>query len=1098
MNLPDDAKCRGCWLEHQRESHAGIGEEMLCRNPEILVPGSLVWLVLLIAPANAQTSPGRHQNEAFPPSGGVVVEQLVKAGAAQRAGMQLGDILLSWNSGGHKGQIESPFDLRFVGFEYASRGALRIEGRRGSAKKVWILHSLPWGLDTRPNLSNSLLRVYEQAEHSVRVAKIQDAIDAWRAAASAAEEAGPAWLPAWFLSHGGESLYRLKQMEHSDDLYREALQHAEEFSGEVRGEILRQWASELEAREDLSNAEKYYHQELIEWRQLGAQVLASQTLNQIGALLLNKGDLNGAESCFTAAVAISEKYAPGDWQHAAGYANLAVLYQQEGNLGKAEKYYRLALAIERKHFQSSAALAETLTDLGVLALWRGNLNAAEDYHRGALMIAKKLNQAAIMADILDNISDCRLADGDLAGAEDYQERSLALREQMEASLPVASSLASLGKIFRLRKDYDLAEQYFHRALNIADKLEFPPPDRASFLAGLGDIARDRGDFNRAEEEYRKALGLMDQLAPRSLDHTETLTSLGAVLYRQGRLDEAAGSYNQGLRDLEYEAADFGSLNETQARFRAKHVRYYREYIEVLLEKGQSELAFEALESSRARALFEMLSQSQINIYQGIDPALQTREKDLHRLLTAKTQQRVRLLSGQHTEVQLNRLDREMADLRESYEEASNEIRAQNPSYASLVAPQALSLKSIQGLLDRDTVLLEYSLGEERSYLFAVTDNSLKVYVLPKRAFLERDARRLYLALTARTHVLSSDSKNQAATLSKVDALSQRLAAELSRTILTPAADLIKGRQRLLIVAEGALQYIPFAILASPEKSAVPLMVDYEIVSLPSASVLAELRERQSGRAPHLKAVAVLADPVFDAGDERLFGVRKRHQGPPPQRPSRLEEHLIRSASDVGLIQNGKVHFSRLLYTRQEAEAIAGIFGPNRIRKSLDFQASRSAAMQPDLSQYRIVHFATHGLVDTQHPELSGLVLSLVDQQGMPQEGFLGLEDIYNLKLPVDLVVLSACQTGLGEEISGEGLIGLTRGFMYAGANRVVASLWSVDDRATSEFMTRFYRNMERKMTPAAALRKAQLEMWMQNGWRQPYYWAAFQIQGDWK
>jgi CHAT domain-containing protein len=168
-------------------------------------------------------------------------------------------------------------------------------------------------------------------------------------------------------------------------------------------------------------------------------------------------------------------------------------------------------------------------------------------------------------------------------------------------------------------------------------------------------------------------------------------------------------------------------------------------------------------------------------------------------------------------------------------------------------------------------------------------------------------------------------------------------------------------------------------------------------------------------------------------------------------------------------------------------------------EALDFQASRDLALSNNLGQYRIVHFATHGLLDNQHPELSGLVLSLVDSHGKPQNGFLELQDVYNMDLPVDLVVLSACETGLGKEINGEGLIGLTRGFMYAGAPRVVASLWKVDDLATADLMGRFYKAMLKDgIRPAAALRQAQLEMWKNKRWTDPYYWAAFTIQGEWK
>jgi CHAT domain-containing protein len=167
--------------------------------------------------------------------------------------------------------------------------------------------------------------------------------------------------------------------------------------------------------------------------------------------------------------------------------------------------------------------------------------------------------------------------------------------------------------------------------------------------------------------------------------------------------------------------------------------------------------------------------------------------------------------------------------------------------------------------------------------------------------------------------------------------------------------------------------------------------------------------------------------------------------------------------------------------------------------ALDFQASREKATSAELANYRIVHFATHGLLDNEHPELSGLVLSLVDEHGRRKNGFLDLEDIYNLNLPAELVVLSACETGLGKDIRGEGLIGLTRGFMYAGASRVVASLWNVDDVATAELMGRFYKGMEQDgLRPAAALRQAQIQMWKQKDWSAPYYWAAFQMQGEWK
>jgi CHAT domain-containing protein len=362
---------------------------------------------------------------------------------------------------------------------------------------------------------------------------------------------------------------------------------------------------------------------------------------------------------------------------------------------------------------------------------------------------------------------------------------------------------------------------------------------------------------------------------------------------------------------------------------------------------------------------------------------------------------------------------------------------------------------------------------------------------------------------------------------RIDREYPKAAMELSRMVLGPVAALLEDK-RLLIVSDGALQYVPFSALPVPEftrseeptlsasmttigvkpaghrRSSVPLLVKHEIVNLPSASVLAELRRLARDRQQPPKTVAVLADPVFSSTDVRVeikqgrdqTGAKPISRIPPTGELS--AEHLTRSLTDVSGNRNERFALNRLLYTRREAEAIMSVTPEHKRMQALDFQANRTTATSANLGQYRIVHFATHGLLNNEHPELSGLVFSLVNKQGEPQDGFLELGDIYNLHLPVDLVVLSACDTALGQEMNGEGIIGLTRGFMYAGATRVVASLWSVNDAATSELMARFYKEMlYGKMRPAAALRAAQIQMLRQKRWSSPFYWAAFQVHGEW-
>ncbi len=405
----------------------------------------------------------------------------------------------------------------------------------------------------------------------------------------------------------------------------------------------------------------------------------------------------------------------------------------------------------------------------------------------------------------------------------------------------------------------------------------------------------------------------------------------------------------------------------------------------------------------------------------------------------------------------------------------------------MTQPQPLQLKQIQQLLDRDTVLLEYSLGEDSSYLWAVTPTSISSYQLPSQDKIEKLSRRYYQLLTDRRYGYVKQELN-------------KVGAELSQLLLVPVAKQL-SQKRLVVVSEGALQYVPFGALPEPGTTArnnqpvPPLLVKHEVVSLPSASTLAVVRHDLKGRKPAPKTVAVFADPVFGISDER---VRSRTPSKQPVTDSLLLASIQRSASNVG-IATANESLSRLPGTRQEAERILALVSSSQSKQAFGFAANRATANSPDLSQYRMIHFGTHGLLNSENPQLSGIVLSLVDPQGKPQDGFLGLTQVYNLKLPAELVVLSACQTGLGQNVQGEGLVGLTRGFMYAGTPRIVASMWSVDDAATAELMQRFYQGMlKQNRTPAAALRSAQVEMWQQQKWRSPYYWAAFVMQGEWK
>lgn len=1033
-----------------------------------------------------------------------MVERLTKGTEAEKAGVLPGDILLTWTRGDQAGTFESPFDLPFVRFEQAFRGTVKIEGLRGREKRVWRLGWDRWGIAARPNFQGNLLSIYQEGQEAAGSADLDRAVGRWRAAAEITRSSDSPWLASWFLSRVAGLWFDARHWDECDSAYKEAVQQAAGVGPRVRAELFRQMAVGFEYRDDLPPAERYYADAVAEWRTLGPETMVlSRALLDLGTVALNRGDFTKAEAAFREALAITQKLAPAGMQTAVSLSNLGVLFEDRGDLALAEQNYRAAEAIEERHFPRSFELAHTLGNLGTLLHQRGDFAKAEEYYSKALAMTEKLKPDDLeAAELLGYLGKCVLNRGAPARAEAYQKRALAIKQKLDPDgVDVAFSLANLGDVARVRGDFDKAQEYYRRALAIGERLVPSSLDVAGFLIGSGNVARDRGDFKNAGEQYQRASEIMANVAPGSLDNVETLAALAGTTGRQGQLLMAGQLYQQALSALEGKAAYLGGITKDRSLYRAKHVRYYAEYVDLLLQQGRQEVAFQVLEGSRARTLLEALSQDRIDIHQGADASLLDRERILRQSLNAKSQYRIRLLNGQHTEEQAAATEAELAGLFDRYQQIQAEIRAKSPGYATLTQPQSLSANEIQRLLDAGTLLLEYSLGEERSHVFVVSQDSLTVYELPKRIRIERLARRVYRLLNARNFEVKDETESQRdARWALADAEYPRAAAELSRMILGPVVELLPEK-RLLVVSEGALQYVSFAALPVPARSGqlaaktgVPMMFEHEIVNLPSASVVAELRRAEIGRKPASKEVAVLADPVFDLADERITrAIRAR------SRASLLPERLTRSAADVGKSRNGSFYLNRLLYTREEARAIISLVPPGKAMVALDFQASRAAATNSMLSEYRIVHFATHGLLDSKHPELSGLVLSMVDKQGRPQDGFLQLEDIYNLNLPIDLVVLSACDTGLGEEISGEGLVGLTRGFMYAGASRVMASLWSVNDAATSELMARFYKAVERdRMRPAAALRAAQIQMWRQKLWRSPYYWAAFQIQGEWR
>jgi CHAT domain-containing protein len=550
---------------------------------------------------------------------------------------------------------------------------------------------------------------------------------------------------------------------------------------------------------------------------------------------------------------------------------------------------------------------------------------------------------------------------------------------------------------------------------------------------------------------------------------------------QGSLDAALGHLDDSIRLSEALRGRVGS-EDLRASLLARKIDAYGFKIEVLMRldalrpgQGYDAQAFMTSERARARSLLDLLSQAHADIRQGVDPALASREKAIERALSAKAVQQVKLASARPPGPEFATLNHEIEDLVAAHDRVTAEIRAASPSYAALTQPEPLSLQQVQRLLDPGTLLLEYSLGAEHSYVWAVTPRELHTFQLLKREIVEAAARDLQRVLPDAANPQSFDAAS----------------AKLGGMLLGPVAAQL-GAKCLVVVSDPVLQAaVPFAVLADPNAPKGRqrlLIVDHEIVQEPSASVVGALRRSTARRAPPAGVVAVMADPVFSATDPRLSSHREKTA---PD-PSDVLHESTRSVT-------GNTELAPLPYTRVEAASILALAPPARTFARFGFEATKEAAENPRLAGYRIVHFATHGLLDQHNPGLSGLVFSQFKQDGTPEDGYLRLNEVFNLSLPVELVVLSACQSGQGKLVGGEGLVGLTNGFLYAGAATLTVSLWKIDDRATAALMAGFYRAMLRDhLRPAAALRQAQLAMIHDGKWSHPAYWAAFVPEGEWR
>jgi CHAT domain-containing protein/uncharacterized protein HemY len=888
---------------------------------------------------------------------------------------------------------------------------------------------------------------------------------------------------------------------------------------------------------DSAKSLDFYNQALTLYQKAGDKDGEASILNQISYLYNQLGDKQKALDVLNQSLVLQRAIPDPDGE-ADTLSDIADIYNSMAQPQQALDLYNQALDIQRR-VNDRPKQAVTLNHMAQVYSSLGDYQFSIDTHNQALEIFRAIGDHSHQIETLNNIGLVYQAAKDYQKSLDSHNQALTLARQNNDFLRQFPILAAIARDYESLKDYPNALDAANQLLSLSRQHNSSYWEAIS-LAMSGRAYLASGDYPKALEATQNAVTELRKVGTR-LGEANALRNLGKIYTSLKQYEQALSTYNSDLAlrrmlgdrtgeaETLYQAAmtqrDKGNLNEARTQIEAtikivEDIRtrvtsqelrtsyfasvqnYYQFYIDLLMQlhkkdpsKGYDAEALHASERDRARSLLELLTEANANIRQGVDPKLLQRERTLQQKLDAVEKRRIEVFNGQWTDKQVQALEKETASLLEEYRQVQEQIRRTSPRYARLTQPQPLTLAEIQQqVLDDNTMLLEYSLGEERSYLWAVTKTSITSYELPKRADIEAAAQSFY----QQTGKQNLPERRGVGVEPRTDTV--EFTAQLSQMLLSPVTGLL-GQKRLLIVSDGALQYLPFGALPAPDtlengNNPVPLIVKHEIVNLPSASTLAVLRQETNGRKVAPKTVAVIADPVFSANDERLKTSAATQPAVPLQSATPTDVDslaLKRAAFEISAT------FDRLPYTRTEADSILKLAPAAEAMQAFDFTANRATATNPQLSQYRIVHFATHGILNSVNPELSGVVLSLVDEKGKSQNGFLRLRDIFNLNLPAELIVLSACETGLGQEVKGEGVVGLTRGFMYAGASRVLVSLWSVNDKGTSELMSRFYKKMlQGGQKPAAALRAAQIEMWQNPQWKDPYYWAAFTLQGEWK
>lgn len=858
-----------------------------------------------------------------------------------------------------------------------------------------------------------------------------------------------------------------------------------------------------------------YNESLRLWREVGDRTGESDVLYDLGVLSSDNGDAAQALDYYRQALEL-QRAAGSLASQAHTLAGIGLVHRNRGDMALALDFFNQGLDLARRSGDRSAE-AFLLYSLASFRLHRGELQPAIELFTSVLDLYREEGDLAQEAWLLMSLGSANVSLGDLDRALDCYQQALEIQRAARGRVGELYALLFIGWVQQLRGETDAALESYSQALQIGRSVENPVGlgralyflgkldlgigradvaagllqealanfhgqegrafDEARTLIELGRAAHALGDDTQAEQHLRRSLELGRSLQNFMVE-TDAQGALARLDLDRGDLPAARTAIEEALRTVDSVRSKVSS-QRLRVLFLASRQAFYQLHLDILMRLHERDpgggflpAALAASEQARARGLLDLLAEGRIEVRQGIAADLKQREEEIDGRISALQTEMLDVVSrGAWDAARAASFEEEMKRATEDREELEWEIRRRHPRYAAVRNLAPLTLTQIQALLDDRSALLEYAVGDERSFLFVVTREGLSSYALPPKARLADEVRRL-------GDLLQKPGRRSLG-------LYRELAGGLYRELLSPAAGVLAQKPHLIVSPDGPLQLLSFEALLTGEAAGgqgfqdLPYLIrEKSVTYVPSASVLAELAMPREPREPRERRETAEAP-------KRFVGFAD----PIPMVAAAQTADTLRAAP------GGLPPLPRLLESRREVTGIAGLYPPGETQLFLDGAATEENVKNNVLLRSaRRIHFATHGFLDEKRPELSGLVLSR--GAGSREDGLLQVYEIFNLELDADLVVLSACDTGLGAMVSGEGLVGVTRALLYAGARSVVVSLWQVDDDSTPDLMISFYRHLDQDADKAESLRQAKLEMIRQGRFSHPFYWAPFILLGE--